>query len=245
MNYKKLIKDYLTYKSVTWSPATLKSETARLNRLLEPLQRLNGLKFPDKLLEEVGENYRAYTLKIVLMRLGDLEAWAIMEGRLEPPGLVSELLRRSYRRFQGCYRKERLNTTFEIASRLIDAISDVEVRAHAKAILYTGMRYKESVTVDLEEKTVIGKGGMKRPVFNLEQCQPVLGLNYQKLRRGLATVGLKPHTLRKLAATHFAKVLDPVDLLRTMGWTNMNTAQLYIQEANDDVVAAKLKEAVK
>jgi len=211
---------------------------------LKVVDEQGGFGKPEKIIEALSGLYKPYTLKIVLTRLADLESWAIMEGKLTPPAFMAELLRRCYRRLQNSYQKERLSVTYETAGKLIEAISCPEVRAHAKAILQTGLRFRESVTLDLDERTVIGKGGKKRPVFNLDVVTPNKAMEYHTFRRGLATVGLKPHTLRKLAATRFAKLLDPVDLLRTMGWTSMNTAQLYIQEANDEVIAQKLKGAI-
>lgn len=245
INYKELIEEYLRYKSVVWSASTLKSEKARLNKALTFLNATDGFKNPDLLLAALEPEYKPYTLKIILTRLGDLEAWAIMEGRHSPPALLSELLRRCYRRFKGCYQKEKLGLSYDSAEALINSIGDREVRAHALAVLRSGLRFGESVSVNLESRTVVGKGGIMRPVFNLGEVPGVSSeLNYQRLRRGLATVGLKPHTLRKLAATKFSKILEPVDLMRVMGWTNMQTAAIYIQESRDEEISAKLMRAL-
>jgi hypothetical protein len=235
---------YLEYKKVQWAPSTMKSEVARLNAAKPLLAKASKA---EDILEEVLSKYKAYTAKIVLTRLADYESWVLSEG-LQPGGparvTLADLLRRCYRRFQGSYRKERLRIDYQTAAQRLAQISDPEVRRHAQAILYTGMRAHESMTVDTDRKTVVGKGGLQRRIYNLDVAEPVVGMTYTRLYKGLKKVGLKPHSLRKLAATHFAKVLTPQDLMSVMGWSNMNTAMIYLQEAGQDEMEETLKRRI-
>lgn len=237
-----LVTEYLEFKAITWSPTTIKSETARLNALI-PLIEKHGMAAPHKILEDLFLKNKPHTIKITMTRLSDFEAWGISYGHLTGPAIMPEFIRRCARRFQGSYRKERLEITIADARKRLAGIDDPKVRRHAEAILRGGLRFAESVSVRTDPKgfsAVVGKGGILRRVFNVTATDLCFDGPYHVFYKALKQVGLKPHTLRKLAATEFAKHLAPQDLMHVMGWSNMGTAYLYLQEAKDDEIQNKI-----
>ena len=68
-------------------------------------------------------------------------------------------------------------------------------------------------------------------------------MSYSTLWRELKKVGLKPHDLRKIAGSKFVELgLNEYDLLKVMGWNNIETAKSYIAPKNSEKIRNTLKE---
>lgn len=242
-NPNKIVEQYLAKKQLRWSESTMRTETSRLRILVSKFGAFvqNG----EQLLTALTTaKQKPYTIKMAFARLSDVERELGLK-RQE----YTEFMRHNPRLFARAYQPEDLRhlTYAEIKSRIAE-IKDTPARALAEEILYSGMRSKEALTRAAGSDTVIGKGGIHRRVFlsdaadattiKTERC------SYMRLYRALKGVGLKPHTLRKFAATEFVRMgFAPQELLRIMGWTSMQTATVYLQSKRDDEIANKIKEA--
>jgi integrase len=117
---------------------------------------------------------------------------------------------------------------------------DEPTRVFALAMLTSGLRLSEALKVN-GATMVIGKGGKARQVYNAPLTSD--GVSIKRLRTSLATVGLTPHMLRKLAATQAVELgAREADLLAMFGWSSAQTASYYVQATKTGDIAAKMKE---
>ena len=118
------------------------------------------------------------------------------------------------------------------ARRLVNTIPEPS-RTKAMELLNTGLRLHEYEKVSDGE--VVGKGGKRRAVFGRVSKQSV---REGRFRQDLARVGLTPHRLRKVFATHLGRQVDVFDLCAVMGWSSVETARSYVGGSED--LAAKV-----
>lgn len=226
------VNKYIDSKSLSWSPSTLKSERARLVRALPNLSASLAPEELYKLLKNSG-NYGDYTIKTTFIRIRQF----LKEVSLtEPDESAAHQLYESYDRFvtthqrlfKYAYNKERLNITFNEALKRVQTIKNLETRAKAIQLLTSGMRFTESIT--LQNSEVVGKGGKRRIVYGAAELTNEV--SYKTLYTALKKIGLKPHTLRKLAAQRLIeKGADISELMEIMGWSDITTAGIYLQSA--------------
>jgi len=229
------VEQYITSKALAWSPATRRSELARLRKALpsvsstSPLETYNALK--DKL--------APYSLKTLFIRLGQLAQH--VDG--DAAG-YKRFMRDHALLFKNAYTRRNVDVTYEAALALIDeALTGPEQQA-AKLMLSTGLRIHEALKYD-GTGSVVGKGSKLRPVFSSERVSAPT--SYFRIYRKLAKVGLKPHDLRKLAATRLAASgeLTEADLMEVMGWSNITTASSYLQPTKRSLLSEKVNRLLK
>jgi len=233
---QKHIKNYIVSKANSWSATTARSESARLFANIE-LINMEPSEAYSKLL---AANMAPYSIKTLFIRIGELQLFI---------GVVAtykQFLKSHANLFKNAYQKERVNMGFEEARTRINSIRDSAVRQLALFILASGLRAHEALKFNKADKEVCGKGARTRRVFNTELApEPGHGVTYDRLYVELRSVGLKPHTLRKLAATKLVSAgFREADLMQVMGWASMATASSYLQPANEEQLNQRMKEAL-
>lgn len=230
-NTRKLIEDYIKAHENAWAPSTLKSERARLNAVADRVTSVAPLALYDEL---AAAGRSPYSIKTLFIRLADLYTWANLDNKWRR--FVDE----NARLFKYAYKREQVNIDYTSAKARIAAIKDKEVRALAFDMLRSGMRASEAL--NRTGAFVEGKGGKVRRVFT-QGGLPGQALTYSRLYKELRSVGLKPHTLRKLAATELARAgLQAQDLMEVFGWNNIATAQWYLQPLAGELLEQKIAE---
>ena len=228
------IKQYLDSKRLSWSPTTLRSEGARLYAM-QSLLALDGASLYKALTEK---GLKPYTIKTAFTRIAEYRAFT------GDPS-IKQFIKANANLFKNAYTKERLDVTIEEARERIARMESKELQQMANFLLATGLRAQEALSYD-GSGTVMGKGARKRRIFNSEQA--VVGphnIKYIDLYNGLKSVGLKPHTLRKLAATALVGAgFKEADLMYVMGWNNIQTASSYLQPQKDSDIERKMKEVL-
>lgn len=227
------LKEYIEYKRGAWAPTTLRSEVSRLYAVL-PLLHLT----PQEVFVRLSkEGKKPYTIRTIFVRIADFRAH-FQDYRFK------EFLSKQANLFKNVYSKERVSITFQEARKRLEQIADKDVRELAFFILSNGLRSVEALTYK-GDGMVLGKGARMRRIFNHVDMEVGTPVTYIKLYTELKKIGLKPHTLRKLAATELAaNGLREADLMHVMGWTNIQTASWYLQPKSDEELANKLKEVL-
>lgn len=226
---QELLNKYLESKVLSWAPSTLRSEKVRLAAALTALNELTPTQYYQKL---VSEGLKPYTIKTIFIRL---RKFLLEINELEKYKSYNDFMSSHQRLFKYAYTKERVKITFEEALKRIDKIPSVTAKAKALQLLYSGMRFSESKTLD-ENNEIVGKGGKRRAVYGVIERFNGSGaeLSYSGLYASLKKVGLKPHTLRKLAAQRLVQLgASSMDLMEVMGWSSINTATSYLQNENN------------
>lgn len=221
MDTKSVINKYIQSKSNAWSASSLKSEAARLHQLADVIAL-----GPQAVYDYLFTKQSPYTIKTTFIRLTAFYDFA------EPghPNPFRQFMQENARLFKGVYARREVEVDYLEARKRIGQIVDLEARQLADFILHTGCRSTEALTYKGTGE-VLGKGGKVRKLITLNQAPyPVNhSLTYSKFHKALHTVGLKPHTLRKLYATKLVEGgLREADLMSIMGWTNMQTASYYL-----------------
>ncbi len=225
---------YIASKSNAWAPSTIKSEHARLRTALDLINQ-----GPEQLYAVGSQMYAPYTLKTLFIRAGELYA----HTQPTSSNLYKEFLNDNARLFKNAYEPEVLDVTYEQAKERLTQISLPNVKALGLFMLHTGLRADEVLRYD-NQGTIIGKGGkMRRIIPQSGVGYPTNhGVTYSVLHKALATVGLKPHTLRKLYATKLVEGgIREADLMSIMGWASIQTSTLYIQPKRDAVLKQQLE----
>ena len=228
------IHNYISSKALAWSPTTQRSELARLRKALpslksSPLETYNALK----------DSYKPYSLKTLFIRLSEFSQF--VDG--DTAGYKA-FMRSHANLFKNAYSRKQVSVTYEEALVLIEeALTGPEQQA-AKLMLSTGLRIHEALKYD-GSGSVVGKGAKLRPVFSALTITSET--SYFRIYRKLAKVGLKPHDLRKLAATRLAASgeLNEADLMEVMGWSNITTASNYLQPARKAALNEKVMRLLK
>lgn len=230
--FKEKIEQYLKAHELAWSSNTLRSERARLLTRAEDLERLTPQALYGLLAKE---GLSSYSIKTTFIRIKDFYRWASLGDTYE------KFMEEHARLFKNAYKRERIEVTYQEAKERINSLPDQEIRTLALDILRSGMRAQEAITRSGSE--VVGKGGKRRHVFVCSSTKAPENVKYHALYRALKSVGLKPHTLRKLAATELArKGLQAHDLCEVFGWSNINTAQNYLQPLTQEKIGKIVSE---
>jgi integrase len=227
------INQYLESKRNAWSETTKRSEGYRLTALLPLLNQANN--DPNKFYDLIKAQYKPYTTRTIFARVADFMDFFGNE-------VYSNYVTANANLFKHVYQTKQLDYTFEEARERIQLIRHPEVKKVANLMLSTGMRIHEALKYDGSGQ-VIGKGSKPRPIFSKETTDG--SVNEQLVRRHCKKVGINPHSLRKLAATQLAKSgLSEIDLLFTMGWSNIQTATKYLQPTKQEELASKVQKAL-
>lgn len=228
---KTKIDTYLQSKALAWSPSTLRSERHRLTAVAAWMS-LPAAEF----FSQLQTKYKPYAVKTTMLRAAECLAF-------HGDNSYKEFMQVNARLFKNCYERKLVGMTFEQAKKRIEKITNEQARQAAKLMLTTGMRVHEALKYDGSGK-VIGKGDRMRAIFSTERISGET--NYASIYKELKKVGLKPHDLRKLAATQLAKAgFKEADLMAVMGWSNIQTASNYLQPMLAADMAAKLQEVLK
>lgn len=225
------IESYILSKKNAWSPKTLGSEMARLVVVAHLLD-----KEPEQLYEALKTHYKPYTLRTVFVRIAEFKQWT-------GDSSFKTFMKDNARLFKNNYERKPVGYSFKEAQERINQIENPHVKQIAQLMLSTGLRVHEAQAYD-GSGAVIGKGLKKRPVFSSVRIEEKL--EYHTIRRHLAKVGLKPHDLRKLAATKLAEAgMRNIDLMEVMGWSSMETASSYLQPSSLKHLEEQVKGALK
>lgn len=236
---KSVVKSFLKYHETAWAPSTLKTETARLSAI-EPLLGL-APKDLHEALQTRGQS--PYTIKATLMRLATIEAWAVKQGMLSGPGVFSEYLRLHRNRLKHAYQRREVNVALEdVDTKLATLPRDIQPTV--QFMLLTGLRISEVYKIQKDPRGlfVVGKGGKPRRIYGTMEVPDLASRD--KVRRALTKVGLRPHDLRKIAATRLAiRGATAQDLCEVFGWNTVTTAFYYLQAKREDKLHELTKEA--
>ena len=224
-----LIEKYIAAHELAWAPTTLKSERARLNAAADLIAA-----GPRSLYDNKVNTLKPYALKTLFIRIGDLETWA---GRTWG---YRAFITENARLFKHAYKRETLNVSIDQFTANISSIQDSNLRALAAGLLRNGLRISELSSYNKVDGVVVGKGGRVRRLLSPDALpdQHPDARTIRKLRQELGRCGLKPHTLRKGAATLLARAgMQSQDLLYVMGWNSLQTAASYLQPQQDEVLS--------
>lgn len=234
-----LVDKYIEARSFAWSRSTQISERSRLRSVSELITLT-----PQEAYSKLKQTHKPYTIKTAFIRMGEFYQWLIDTGVKVGPNPFKAFTKDFASLFKNAYTKERLSVEYADAVSRINSIKNEQVRIKALELLATGCRWTESFT---EHRGVVtGKGGRSRRIFRpAEFAAPLTNPpSYTTFRRELSSVGLKPHTLRKLAATRFVECgAREADLLALMGWTSIQTASSYLQSKSDEGLAHIVSQA--
>lgn len=228
----KLIDNYLNAHQLAWAPTTLKSERSRLLAVSSIIA--SG---PRAMYEAKSAELKPYALKTLFIRLTDLERWANRSWG------YGAFMQENARLFKHVYTKELTNHgSISQISALLSQIPNDHLRTLAFGLLRNGMRISELTSYDKRTGLVVGKNRRRRHLLSPSSLpdQHCSARDLTALRRELRKLGLKPHTLRKAAASALAREgrLSAEDLMRAMGWSNIQTAASYLQPLNDEKISA-------
>jgi site-specific recombinase XerD len=223
-----LIKLYINHNRNNWSEACLTAESSRLAVVAGHLDNT-----PEDLYEYLNNNYAPYTVQTIWTRVTSFYDFLLSQQLINSSSNPYKTFREMNRNlFKNLYVRKELNLTFEDALSKIESMTNKDARDHAKRLLFSGMRFTESLT--LKDGWIVGKGDKRRKVFLPEDLYGVYPSSYRTFSRHLKKVGLSAHMLRKLAATKFVEVgYKEAELLNIMGWSSITTAQYYLQPKDD------------
>jgi integrase len=217
-----LMELYLADKLLAWAPSTLKSERYRLQAVA---LHLNGN--ADALWQSIKDN-GAYSRLTTWVRVTDFYQWCLDEGKLTGGNPYRAFRKKNARLFKNCYEKHVPTLSFDDAKVRIESLADASIRRRALEILFSGMRWAESGKH--ENGSVVGKGSKRRDVFVPEIQGPEFTGCYETFRLALATVGMKPHDLRKLFLNRLVEMgANEFQLTQVAGWSSIATASSYIK----------------
>lgn len=223
-----LIEKYLDDKKLAWAETTLKSERHRLNAAAPAIDG------KAQTLWDALQEHGAYGRQTIWTRVTDFYQWCLDNEHVQGGNPYRAFRQKNARQFKNVYTKKVPNISFEEIRARIQTIEDEEVRALAERILSGGLRYAESQQVEADG-TVVGKGSKRRRVYvSVESDRVHNPINYQRLRRALATLSLRPHDLRKAFLNRLVELgANEFELCEVAGWSSISTASSYIK-ANDE-----------
>jgi len=226
----KLIESYLTAHTLAWAPTTLRSERARLNAVAHLIPQGAA-----HLYEQKQATLKPYALKTLFIRLADFEL------HVNKPWGYRQFMQENARLFKHVYTREAINVSKDNISTLLSQLGSDSLVTLGFAVLRNGLRISELQSYDKASGMVVGKGGRARRLLaaSLLPDNRPSAREVADFRAALKKVGLKPHTLRKAAATLLARGgMQSQDLLHVMGWSSLQTAVSYLQPQQDDKLAA-------
>ncbi len=231
---KSALHDYLDSMKLAWAPSTLQSEGARLSAVEHVLDG-----DPDHLWQHMEKNeMKPYARLTTWIRVSHY--WDhLIQKNLQPNNPYRAFKAKNARLFRHTYTPKKPEMTYEDAKARIHQIKDPSIRRRAFEIIGSGTRWTESCTHS--NGSVRGKGSKDRPVYVPEVSGPAFVGTYQTFRRALASVGLKPHDLRKLFLTKLVEMgANEFELMEAAGWTSLAPAKSYIN-VNRDALKARIK----
>lgn len=243
-----LYDEYLSFNTNNWSPTTLKSETARLKKIIHAAK--NGAGFTGNglyaYLTETG--IKPYSIKTYMIRASSFWDFCRERGHFPqmPFNPYKAEMMRNKKVTCGVYKPERLKMDFFKAEELLRnlELEDVRVKDFCLALLYSGLRIHEAYKVNKETGYVIGKGAKERKVA--WDYAHATNPSQASVRGALAAVGLKPHSLRKLFVTRLSRSgFSREDIMLIMGWSSFSTAEKYLQPDLEDGLMNKVKNLFK
>lgn len=230
---------FMLSKKHAWKPSTVKTQRAKLNAVKHLIGEDPSLLW-DKLCLTLSPYSRTKTFGVV----SDFYDWLIETGVVSVPNIYKKWRDDNKLQFKNVYERKHPNMTMEEATKLIMQIEDESTRKKALELIGSGMRYTESFTY--KDGKVTGKGSKVRAVFKPELKGEEFTKSYSTFWRHLSFVGLKPHDLRKLAASQLHKSgFDIISLCHLMGWSDPSTAMSYIKPDSDKELTEKAKKALK
>jgi hypothetical protein len=141
--------------------------------------------------------------------------------------------------FQNAYTKERLDVSYDQALQRIESLEADVIKSFCKELLFSGARISELLSH--RAGSVKGKGGRIRELFLQFPHISYGHLRYSEVYQAIKRIGLKPHGLRKLAATRMVALgFNEAELMRVMGWNSMATASSYLQPKQDAEIMKRL-----
>lgn len=229
---KSLIREYLAYKRPAWAESTYQSEAPRLWNLERFVMETPNETY--RALKHAG--YKPYTIKTAITRLNALFRWAKLQGKIKDNPYELWLEEHRYL-FRNSYKNKQLDITFDEAKGLIKSNLPVgEVRDTAFFLLSSGIRISELRTVTCHggRYFVTGKGNKKRRIY---AEPPKKAACVTELRSALKKIGLTPHDLRRLFATHLLRKSVPVhDVAKATGHESIKTLMRYLQAEGEDLL---------
>jgi integrase len=225
------MKKYIESKAGSWELTTAKSETSRLLTLL-PFIDGN----PETLWTALAAQ-KPYSRVTAWTRVSSFYDFCMKEGLVSRPNPYVEWRRLNAKRFKNAYTRTPPTMSLDEARERIARIEDEGMRNRAILLLSGGLRFTESAT--LKGGTVMGKGAKLREVHVQVPSGPMFDGPYHQFHYALKKVGLKPHLLRKLAATALvAQGIDQYDLMEAMGWVSIETARSYVAPSRKRIAEA-------
>jgi integrase len=227
---RQLIEAYIQHHIKAWAPSTLKTEYSKLRALMP---YLTG---DAERLWDVLQSRKPYTRVTLWSRVSHFWGFLIAKGYKRGENPYALFKEQNARLFKHVYEPNLPALSFSEAKKRIESLSRPDVRAVALDILNSGMRSCEVRTE--VNGSITGKGGKKRKLFVQTSGERV---SYNRLWRALRSVGLKPHTLRKIRATQLAREgLREADLCKVFGWASYETAKPYVAPIDDEALKQKM-----
>lgn len=185
-----------------------------------------------------NERYSPYSRVTLWTRVCSFYSWA--NGSKPNPYLEFRI--KNARLFKNTYQPKIPEITFEEAVKKINQISNEDDRQFARRLLGSGERICESIQ---PTNRPTGKGNKSRLVFRPESTDKAYVRSISSFRRSLRSVGLTPHSLRKLLASRLVELgMKEADLLKVMGWSSMATAKCYLQPKSDKELSEIFKSRI-
>lgn len=234
MDLKKYMNEYIESKEMAWAPTTLKSEGARLSAVAEALDGDPGHLWKHML----NTNMAPYSRVTTWVRV--VHFWSYLQSK----GVVKSNPYKVFkdenaRLFKNAYKHSKPEMTYEEAIKRIESLEDPAIKRRALEIIGSGARWSESESHS--GNSVVGKGSKERAIYVPKINGPDFIATYQTFRRSLATVGLKPHDLRKLFLSRLVEMgANEFELMEAAGWATLGPAKAYIN-VNKESLKAKVK----
>lgn len=209
-----------------WASTTQDTERARLAAVAKAIDGK-----PETLWKAIKDK-APYTRLTIWRRVTHFYEWALAKGYVQGANQYRIWKEENGRVFKHVYQVELPSMSYDEARARIETLKDPSIKRRALEMLGSGVRWMESCQ---DGDVVIGKGSKARRIYRPNVEGPAFTGNYQAFRRALQTIGLKPHMLRKLAATQLVRNgLNESDLCAIMGWSSFNTAKAYIAPLEEE-----------
>src|SRR5690606_10537223 len=148
---------------LAWEETTKKSERSRLVSVLSALQDQN----PETLWKHLElKGIKPYSRVTTWTRVVSFVDWAISQKIITAEtNPYKDWRKKNARLFRHVYEKKSPSISLEEAKARIAKIQNPSIKHKALELLYSGLRYSESLTLDYSNSSVIGKGRKGREVF--------------------------------------------------------------------------------
>lgn len=237
MDLQLMLDKYLQDNKDRLAKVTLKNRELRLRKAIKSIEL--AVEEPSSFFELVKDDYKAYTLKTLMLEISNWYKWAVREG-YRSENLWSKEVAKRAQYFKNSYQPKEIGLTYDEMVSRINKIPDNKIKEAARELLGSGLRAQEIRAINAGQTT--GKGGKVRKFYGDQR--KFEGVSIHQIRRALKKVDLTPHDLRKMFATRLARSgkFDDVTLCKIMGWSSFNTARSYLQPDVDSEIKSKLEE---